>query len=73
MHIPSKERSNFDPKSKQCVFLRYGKGVKSYKFWDLTANKVVISRDVVFDENFMLKVLKMKSSSGQKAVAVISR
>ena len=41
--------------TRQCVFLGYGKGVKGYKFWDLTANKVVISRDVVFDKNFMLK------------------
>jgi hypothetical protein len=36
-------------------FLGYGKGVKGYKFWDPTANKVVISRDVVFDENSILK------------------
>jgi hypothetical protein len=32
MHIPSEERSKLDPKSRQCVFLRYGKGVKGYKF-----------------------------------------
>jgi hypothetical protein len=49
------------PKSRQYVFLEYGKGVKSYKFWDPTANKVVISRDVVFDENSMLK-----STQGKK-------
>jgi hypothetical protein len=42
-------------KSKQCVFLGYGKGVKGYKFGDPTAKKAVISRDVVFDENSMLK------------------
>ena len=51
VHIPSEERSKLDPKSRQCVFLGYEKGVKDYKFWDLMANKVVISRDVVFDEN----------------------
>jgi hypothetical protein len=55
VHIPSEEQSKIDSKSKQCVFLGYGKGVKGYKFWDLTANKAVISRDVVFDENSMLK------------------
>ena len=27
MHIPSEERSKLDPESRQCVFLRYGKGV----------------------------------------------
>jgi hypothetical protein len=55
VHIPSEERSKLDPKSKQCVFLGYGKWVKGYKFWDPTANKAVISRVVVFDENSMLK------------------
>jgi hypothetical protein len=55
VHVPSEERSKLDPKSRQCVFLEYGKEVKGYKFWDSKANKAVISRDVVFDENFMLK------------------
>ena len=55
VHIPSGERSKLDLKSRQCIFLGYGKGVKGYKFWDSTANKVMISRDVVFDENSMLK------------------
>ena len=61
VHIPSEERSKLDPKSKQRVFLGYGKGVKGYKFWDPMGNKAVISRDVVFDENSMLK-----STQGKK-------
>jgi hypothetical protein len=55
VHIPSEERLKLDSKSRQCVFLEYGKVVKGYKFWDPMANKVMISRDVVFDENSMLK------------------
>jgi hypothetical protein len=55
VHIPSEEQSKLDLKSRQCVFLGYGKGVKGYKFWDPKANKAVISRDVVLDENSMLK------------------
>ncbi len=55
MHIPSEERSKLDSKSRQCIFLGYEKWVKSYKLWDSKANKVVISRDVVFDEKSMLK------------------
>ena len=50
VHILSEERSKLDPKSKQCVFLRYGKGVKGCKFWDPKANKAMIIRDVVFNE-----------------------
>jgi hypothetical protein len=55
VHIPSEERSKLDPKSRQCVFLEYEKWVKCYKFWNLMVNKAVINRDMVFDENSMLK------------------
>ena len=60
VHIPSEEQSKLDPKSRQCVFLRYRKGFKGYKFRDSKAKKVVISRDVVFDENFILRSTKGK-------------
>jgi hypothetical protein len=32
VHISSEERLKLDPKSRQCIFLGYGKGVKGYKF-----------------------------------------
>lgn len=54
MHISSDERFKLDLKSKKCIFLGYVKGVKGYKFRDLMSKKVVISRDVVFDEQSML-------------------
>ncbi|KAL0301598.1 UNVERIFIED_CONTAM: hypothetical protein Sradi_6436600 [Sesamum radiatum] len=53
VHVPSDERSKLDPKSKQCIFLGYKKGVKGYKVWDPAARKMVISRDAVFDEQSM--------------------
>ncbi|KAL9270861.1 Retrovirus-related Pol polyprotein from transposon TNT 1-94-like protein [Drosera capensis] len=55
VHVPSDERSKIDAKSKQCLFLGYEKGVKGFKLWDPEMKKVVISRDVVFDEAAMLK------------------
>jgi hypothetical protein len=66
VHIPSEEWSKLDPKSRQCVFLGYGKRVKGYKFWDSTSNKAVISRDMVFDENFMLKRTQGKAAGARK-------
>ena len=53
-HIAGEERSKLDAKSRQCIFLGYQKGVKGFKLWDSKANKVVISRDVIFDEKAML-------------------
>ena len=32
VHIPSEEQSKLDSKSRQCVFIGYGKRVKGYKF-----------------------------------------
>jgi hypothetical protein len=55
VHIPSEEQSKLDPKSRQCVFVGYEKRVKGYNIWDPKANKAVISRDVIFDEDSMLK------------------
>jgi hypothetical protein len=54
-HIPSDQRSKLDSKSRKCIFIGYEKGVKGYRLWDPEAQKVIISRDVVFDEASMLK------------------
>ena len=56
--IPSDERTKLDAKSKKCIFLGYEKGVKGFKFWDPVAMKRVISRDAVFDEQYMLQQAK---------------
>ncbi|KAE8665938.1 hypothetical protein F3Y22_tig00112523pilonHSYRG00165 [Hibiscus syriacus] len=47
----SQEISKLDPKSRKCKFLGYADGVKGYRLWDLTARKVIISRDVIFVED----------------------
>ena len=36
-------------------FLGYQKGIKDFKLWDSKANKVLIGRDVIFDEKAMLQ------------------
>ncbi|KAE8673805.1 hypothetical protein F3Y22_tig00111772pilonHSYRG00229 [Hibiscus syriacus] len=58
VHVPADERSKLDAKSKECSFLGYKKGVKGFKLWDPIAKKIVISRDVVFDEQSMLQQKK---------------
>ena len=54
-HVESEQRSKLDSKSKQCIFLGFKKGVKGFKLWDPSSQKVVVSRDVVFDESHIVK------------------
>ena len=55
VHFPNENKSKLDAKSRQCIFLGYQKLVKDFKLCDPKANKVVISRNVVFDEKPMLQ------------------
>ena len=52
-HISSDERTKLKPKSLECIFIGFEKGVKGYKLWDFVNKKKVLSRDVVFDEKTM--------------------
>lgn len=45
---------NLIQSKKKCIFVGYSKGMKGFKFWDLVSMKLVISRDIVFDEQSML-------------------
>jgi ABC-type polar amino acid transport system ATPase subunit len=38
----------------KCIFLGYQSGVKVYKLWNSQTQKVVISRNVIFNESAML-------------------
>ena len=66
-NITGDERSKLDAKSRQCIFLGYQKGLKGFKLWDLKANKVVISRDVIFAEKAMLYNTKKEEKQAPKS------
>ena len=44
------ERRKLDPKTEKCVFLGYSENQKGYRLFDTRRQKVIHSRDVVFDE-----------------------
>jgi hypothetical protein len=53
--ISKDHHSNLAPRSKRYVFVSYGYGVKGYKLWDPTTHKLIIRRDVEFDQSSLLK------------------
>ncbi|KAG8492401.1 hypothetical protein CXB51_009724 [Gossypium anomalum] len=60
------DNGKLEPRSIKCVFLGYKASVKGYKLWCPENRKVVINRDVVFDETAMLPNLSLKDSSNKE-------
>jgi len=42
-----------EPRAKKGVFVGYGDGVKGYRIWSPSKKRVILIRNVVFDENSM--------------------
>ncbi|GAU25732.1 hypothetical protein TSUD_216620 [Trifolium subterraneum] len=51
VHVNDAQRKKLDPKSKSCVLLGVSEESKAYKLYDPIAKKIIISRDVVFEES----------------------
>jgi len=49
--IPSTTRNKLQPRSTPCVFLGYLHNYRGYKCYELSSHKVIISRNVLFEEN----------------------
>jgi len=45
------KRQKLDDKSFRCVLLSLNEESKAYRLYDLVSKKVVISRDIMFEEN----------------------
>ncbi|KAG8497140.1 hypothetical protein CXB51_008403 [Gossypium anomalum] len=60
------DNGKLESRSIKFVFLGYKAGVKGYKLWCPENRKVVISRNVVFDETAMLPNLSLKDSSNKE-------
>ena len=44
-----------DPRAEKGLFLVFNKGVKGYRIWRSEIRKVIINRDITFDESAMVK------------------
>ena len=50
-HIPKDERQKLDPKARKCIFLGYGCETKGYRLYDPRRERILFSRDVLFNES----------------------
>jgi hypothetical protein len=53
VHIDKENRTKLEAKSKKCTFIGYGVNDFGYCLWDYENNKIIRSRDVIFNENVM--------------------
>ncbi|GAA0183622.1 hypothetical protein LIER_31000 [Lithospermum erythrorhizon] len=51
VHVLKIGRSKLDDRSSICIFLGVSEGTKGYRLMDTNAKRIVISRDVVFEED----------------------
>lgn len=66
-HIPDEKRKKLDDKGEKCIFLGVSEQSKAYKLYNPLTKKIVISRDVVFDEE---KFWSLSIISGQQQIPV---
>lgn len=50
VHVPDQMRSKLDDKSRKCVFLGVSDESKAWRLYDPVSKKILISKDVVFEE-----------------------
>lgn len=50
-HVPDELRRKLDNKGEKCIFIGYSEESKSYKLYNPTTKKVIISRDIQFVED----------------------
>jgi len=49
-HVPNEKRSKLEDKSVKCTHIGYSEVSKAYKIFDQKKRKIILSKDVVFDE-----------------------
>jgi transposase InsO family protein len=51
IHVPDNQRKKLDDRSVRCMLLGISEESKAYKLYDPDKKKIIVSRDVVFDED----------------------
>ena len=53
--VDSQKRNKLEFKSKKCIFIGFTKGVEGFRLWNPKKRSAFINRDVIFDEDSMLR------------------
>jgi len=51
VHVPDSKRTKLDDKTLSCVLLGVSEESKAYRLYDPTSQRIIISRDIVFEED----------------------
>jgi hypothetical protein len=65
VHVPEERRTKLDNRSITCVLLGVSEESKGYRLFDPVAKKIIVSRDVIFEEE---KLWKWGESCDQQSV-----
>lgn len=74
-HIPDQLRRKLDEKAESMIFVGYSLKSKAYRLYDPVSRKIVVRRDVVFDENKVgvLSSVDTSSSLNSESLSVNSK
>ncbi|GAA0142462.1 hypothetical protein LIER_03361 [Lithospermum erythrorhizon] len=61
-------RGKLEPRAKKRIFVSYGDGVKGYRIWSPYEMRVILSRNVAFDENSMFNPIVKSTTSEEGGV-----
>jgi len=51
VHVPNERRTKLDSRSMKCILLGVSEETKGYRMFNPLTKKLIISRDVIFEEN----------------------
>lgn len=68
VHILDNKRQKLDGKSLKCVFLGLSEESKAYRMYDPVSNKLIISRDVLFEEGRKWECSQIAEGSSSAAL-----
>ena len=60
VHLPAQQRHKLEAKALKCIFVGYNSESKGYRLYVPSTRKIIVSRDVIFDEYASQPLLSIK-------------